>query len=192
MNRQWNLTALQISVNFWTHNLTQFYKKQDIYNIIQNIRREELSSLIFLQTLLQKLQSFEKWYIAYQLNLWDQLQSLFFTYQSALKWLMKYFNILFIDIIYKMNKYNMSLIILTLITVCNKIFYVEFTFLFHEDCEYYDWLISHIKVVWVDVECLNSLKTAVTDKNEMLIEALEEELSLTKLLLYQWYINKNV
>lgn len=86
----------------------------------------------------------------------------------------------------------MSLIILTLMTVCNKTFYVEFTFLLHKDCEYYDWLISHIKVVWVDVGCLNSPKTAVTDKDEALIEALEEGLSSIKLLLCQWHINKNV
>ena len=192
LDRQRNLTALQIAVSLRTDNPTRFYKKQDIYNTIRDIRRDELGPLTPLQALLQELQGSEKWYVAYQLDPWDQLQSLFFAYQPALKWLVKYPDILFIDATYKTNKYNMPLVILTSTTACNKTFYVGFAFLLHEDREYYDWLVSHIKIVWVDVGCSDGPKTAVTDKDDALIGALEDGLPLTKLLLCQWHINKNV
>ena len=86
----------------------------------------------------------------------------------------------------------MPLIILILMTACNKTFYVGFAFLQHEDVKYYVWLVSHIKIIWADINCLQRPTTAVTDKEEALIEALEASLSETKLLLCQWHINKNV
>lgn len=113
-------------------------------------------------------------------------------YQPALNWLEKYPDFVFIDATYKINKYNMPLVMLTSTTACNKTFYVGFAFLLHEDGEYYSWLVSHIKIIWVDIGCPDSPKTAVTDKDKALIGALEEGLPFTKLLLCQWHINKNV
>ena len=78
----------------------------------------------------------------------------------------------------------MPLIILTLMTACNKTFYVGFAFLQHKDVEYYVWLVSHIKIIWADIERSQGPTTTVTDKEEALIGALEASLLKTKLLLY--------
>ena len=184
LDRQQSLTALQVAVGLRMDNPNRYFKKQDIYNTIQDIKREELGSLTPLQALLQELHASEKWYVAYQLDLWDQLRSLFFAYQPALDWLEKYPDVLFIDATYKTNKYKMPLVILTSTTACNKTFYVAF--LCHEDA------VSHIKIIWVDIRRSDGPEITVTDKEEALIGALEEGLPATKLLLCQWHINKNV
>ena len=76
---------------------------QDIYNAISTVRQQDLSLLTSLQALLKELQAFKKWYVAYEVDSWDQLNRLFFAYQPALKWLAKYPDILFIDATYKTN-----------------------------------------------------------------------------------------
>ena len=192
IDRKRNLDVYQITAGLRMDNPDRFFKKQDIYNALGVIKRRDLSSLTPLQALLQRLEASEKWYIAYSMDAWDQLNRLFFAYQPALEWLSKYPDILFIDATYKTNRFNMPLVILTSTTACNKTFYVGFTFLRHKDIEYYGWVVSHIKIIWEDIEHSQGPITAVTDKEDALIETLEHGLSLTKLLLCQWHINKNV
>lgn len=73
VDRQRNPTTLQIAAGLRADNPAQFFKKQDIYNTIRDQQREELGPLTPLQALLQELQASEKWYVAYQLDPWDQL-----------------------------------------------------------------------------------------------------------------------
>ena len=129
------------------NNPGQFYKKQDVYNAIGSIQHDQLGNLTPIQALLKELTVSEKWYISYTVDPWDQLNRLFFVYQLSLDWLEKYPDVLFIDATYKMNQYNMPLVILMSTTACNKTFYVGFAFFCHEDCEYYEWLVGQIKIV---------------------------------------------
>ena len=129
------------------NNPGQFYKKQNVYNAIGSIQHGQLGNLTPIQALLKELTVSEKWYISYTVDPWDQLNRLFFVYQLSLDWLEKYPDVLFIDATYKMNQYNMPLVILMSTTACNKTFYVGFAFFCHEDCEYYEWLVGQIKIV---------------------------------------------
>ena len=81
---------------------------------------------------------------------------------------------------------------MTSTTACNKTFYVGFAFLRHEDREYYEWLVSQIKIVWTDIRQPTGPITTLLDKDEALIGAFALLLPTTTLLLCQWHINKNV
>ena len=137
IDRKRSLSVYQIMAGLCMDNPDRFFKKQDIYNAMRALKQRELGSLSPLQALLKRLEASEKWYIAYSVDAWDQLNRLFFAYQPALDWLSQYPDVLFIDATYKTNRYNMPLVILTSTTACNKTFYVGFAFLLHEDMEYY-------------------------------------------------------
>ena len=52
----------------------------DVYNTIESIQHTQLENLTPIQALLKELTASEKWYIAYTVDSWDQLNHLFFAY----------------------------------------------------------------------------------------------------------------
>ncbi len=126
------------------HNLNpgKFFTIRDLQNQRGKLRRKDLAYLTPIQHLLQELQTSDLWFTSYQLNGYKQLTHLFFAFEPSLDLLEKYPDVLFVDCIYKTNKDNMPLYILSRITACNKSFYIGFAFLWHEEKDSYGWVMT--------------------------------------------------
>jgi hypothetical protein len=72
------------------------------------------------------------------------LKKLFFAYFNHMMTMICNWEILFIDIIYKINQYRMFLCVITKIIALNITFFVEFAFILNENSIIYEWILEQI------------------------------------------------
>ena len=168
------------------------FSARDMYNARAVAKRRKLGPRTPLQALMEELTgNSSQWYCKYTMDAWDQLTNLFFSYNPSLDWLAKYPDILFIDCTYKTNRFNLPLCIATSTTACNKTFYVAFAFLRHEDQPSYNWFVEQLKEVFNTCESRGP-EVIFTDKEDALINSLENNFPESHHLLCTWHINKNL
>lgn len=114
--------------------------------------------------------------MSYQLNDYKQLTHYFFAFEQMLDLLEMYPDILFINCIYKINKYNISLYIFNGIIACNKSFYISFTFLCYKGKKFYYWMLSQIHELYICIGQEEGLKVILTNKEDTVIISLKEVL----------------
>lgn len=107
------------------------FKVQDVYNIWQKIREENLEKLLPVHVLLKEFTIGDKWFIVFHPST-NYLQCLFFAKKSFGKILKINREVLFIDCIYKTNCYQMFFDIISEVTGLNISFYIRFAFFFSE------------------------------------------------------------
>ena len=115
--------------------------RQNIYNVKTHLRRQVLNSLKFTQAFMQYLND-EDWFMTYKMNEKKLLTHLFFCRVSFKKILKHNYEVLLINVIYKINKYKISLVIVIDCTVLNIIFYVNFVFIKEEKTSNYTWVLT--------------------------------------------------
>ena len=103
---------------------------QDIYNAKKKIKSKRLSRYTATQHLLYSLTRTKKFFVRYEMNHEiKRLRRLFFVNNDVKKILRKNFEILVMNCIYKINKYDMSLMIIMSHTAIDTSFYIGFAFL---------------------------------------------------------------
>ena len=112
---------------------------------------------------MQKLRR-DEWFFKHEQNEYNRIIRLFFSRVSSQNILKLNSEILFMNCIYKINRYKMSLMMINEVTKINKTFYVDFVFLSSEHTSDFKWIctqlnelydslnISHLEVVLTDCE----------------------------------------
>ena len=165
---------------------------RDLHNQRAKIRRQELAKVSPNQHLLQELQTSDLWFVAHQLDGYEQITQLFFAFEPSLDLLKMNSDVLFIDCTYKTNKYNMPLCIFNGVSACNKSFYIGFAFLQHEDKDSYHWALRKVLELFRRVGEEEGPKVVLTDKEDALIAGLEQAMPASYHILCVWHINKNI
>lgn len=166
------------------------FKKQDIYNAKQEIRRKGLGALTPIQALMKQLRR-DDWHFSYAKDERDQITQLFFSRVSSMKILKSNFEVLVMDCTYKTNRFKMPLLVITGQTGINTTFYVAFVFISHEDETSYKWALMALQDLYETLH-LSNPTTIVTDCEAGLIPAMHAIYPEVKHLLCVWHININV
>jgi hypothetical protein len=99
--------------------------------------------------------------------------------------------ILIINNIYKINRFFMSLCIISEVTTLNINFDVIFAFLFFETCDIYKWILNQLIELYENINYFNSM-FIVIDCDDVLINVIKLTFSTIDHVLCFWYVNKNV
>ena len=187
-----DLTSAQILTQERLDHSDTLLIAQDIYNIRKRIRRRKLNKYTSTQALLLKLHR-EKWFVRVQLNeKIKRVKRLFFVNKGILRnLLIKNYEILIMNAIYKINRYKISLLVIVDETTLNIIFYVVFAFLSDETKKNFIWVIEQIKILYASLDLFDSI-VIVTNRNLSLMIAIKKQYSIIKNLLCVWHVNKNV
>ena len=125
--------------------------------------------LIFTQVLMKYLIDFSKWYVDYKKSTTINVLKYFFFISKCMQLLLiKYYKMLIINCIYKINKYKILLLIIIEIIFSNIIFYVEFCFIKNEIFENYLWVIWTLIRFFDNFNIFYSI-TIIIDNNKTLL-----------------------
>lgn len=172
--------------------ISTFFLLFKIFTTSKKKSKKKLNKYRSIQVLLLKFHR-EKWFVKIQLN--DKIKRvkrLFFVNKIIFKnLLIKNFEVLIMNVIYKTNRYKMFLLIIVYETIFNTIFYIIFAFLIDEIEKNFAWIIEQIKTLYVNFNVFK-FKIIVIDRNFALMITLKKTYSNIKNLLYVWHVNKNV
>jgi hypothetical protein len=118
------------------------FRFRNIYNYKIAKRREIFELLTFIQALIHELNDRLDWIYALQKNDFDHITYLFLIKNILKLLLMSNFEILTMNCIYKINRYNMFLMIISKQTTLHINFYVTFDFMKHEKTFNYVWIMQ--------------------------------------------------
>jgi hypothetical protein len=174
--------------------INSMFRSRDIYNLKTEMRREELDSLTLIQALIRQLnERQDDW--KYQLwkneNDRNQITHLFFAKRSSRFFLKSNYEMLVMNCIYKINRFRMSLLIISDQTALHTNFYVAFCFMMTEITTDYLWVLRQLKTLYVKMQLPDSI-VIVTDMKKKLMLAIRTEFSFINHLLCLWHINNNV
>ena len=164
---------------------------QNIYNAKKKIKSKRLSRYTTTQHLLYFLIRTKKFFVRYEMNHEiKRLRRLFFVNNDVKKILRKNFEILVMNCIYKINKYDMSLMIIMSHTAIDTSFYIDFAFLEKKEQKNFEWLLNCLRCLYEYYEFKHA-DVIVIDRNLTLIIVLRVLYSRAKNLLCLWHVHKN-
>lgn len=165
-------------------------KSRDIYNMKAQMRRDTLSSLTSMQALMQELNQ-KDWTFNYQKNVRNQITHLFFVRKTSQELLKINHEVLVMNCTYKINRYKLSLLIISGQIALHINFYVAFCFMTQEKQEDYEWTLRQLKRLYAQLLFSDSMIIVIDMKRELMNVA-RFVFSNTSHLLCLWHINKNV
>ncbi len=168
---------------------------RDIYNKRQQIRRVELTKktpiFTLLTTLIKKRDYKNKFFIFYDAEYSvenNHLTHLFIAYDKYIDFLIENFEVLVTDLMYKINRFNMSLVNIVGMTGMNRSFFGGSMFIPGEKEKDYKFVFFAIRKLY-DVYELSYLKTFVINTYTAEIAAMECVFPGVNHILCIWHIN---
>lgn len=121
-------------------------------------------------------------------NIEGHISSLFISHPDSIRLAKQFPTVLLMDCTYKTNKFSMPLLHIVGINNCSKTFSIAFCFISQEQTRNYTWALQQLD------ETLDFQKPSVivTDKEQALINAIEEVYPNSSHLLCLWHIFKNI
>ena len=145
----------------------------------------------FTQTLLHVLKK-NNWFVKFQLKKkTNRVQRLFFVNKHVQKILCKNFEMLIMNCIYKINKYEMSLFVIMNFIALKTNFYINFAFLKSEKKTNFDWIIEQHKKLYKSLN-LSNFVVIITNRNQTFLNVIEFNYFDVYNVFCVWHINKNV
>ena len=166
--------------------------RRDIYNLVAQHCRDELSSLTFIQALVQELND-DDWIFVHQKNIKNQIIHFFFARCSSQKFLQKNFEMLMMNCTYKINCFKLSLLMIIDQTTLHFIFYIVFVFIKKKKMNDYIWIMQQMKILYESLN-LSALVVVIIDMKRDLINEIFQIWfhSRTAHFLCTWHICKNI
>jgi MULE transposase domain/FAR1 DNA-binding domain len=163
---------------------------QDIYNLRRELRAKLLEGRSPIEAMIHELEvsNFE---FNYQIDIYGYITLLFFTHPESLLLLKQYPEVLLMDCTYKTNRFYMPLLDILGSTSLNRTFFVVFIFLSGETEDDYSYALNMLRKV-MDIRNITYPGIIVTDKDQGLMNAIQQTFSSSHNLLCGWHINKNV
>ncbi len=123
----------------------EIIKDKNVYNQKARFKKKTLKNLTATKVLFHEIYSRDFWFVKYYFEIEvEELKKLFFAYFNHMMTMICNWEILFIDIIYKINQYRMFLCVITKIIALNITFFVEFAFILNENSIIYEWILEQI------------------------------------------------
>ena len=120
------------------------------------------------------------------------IKKFFFINKQVIEVLCKNFEILIINCTYKTNKYRMFLLTIIKHIVIDFIFIINFVFLIKKIASYYDWILNHLKILYISLKLVNS-RVIVMNRNLILMKVINiQYFAKTKHVLCFWHVYRNV
>jgi hypothetical protein len=157
-------------------------KSRDIYNLRAQLRRDDLRSLTLIQILIRELKK-NHWTFFFQKNSQNQIIYLFFV-KNISKDLLKFnFEVLMMNCMYKINKYNliiywmksklivrykMSFFIISEQIALHINFYVVFCFISKKKMSNYNWALNQLKTLYKRLKLFNLIVFVIDMKKELI------------------------
>ena len=163
----------------------------DIYNAKKAIRKQKLGRYTPTQALLKVLHH-RRWFVKVKLRKQiNEVKRMFFVDKNVAKILSQNSEVLIMDCTYKTNRYKMPLMTIAGQTSLETTFLIGFGFIFNEKESNYAWVIEQIKSLYRSLGLKDS-NVVVTDRDEALVNVLNNGYPDASKLLCIWHINKNV
>ncbi len=152
------------------------------------MRRDALNSLTSIQILIHEFDQ-NDWNFQLQKNDQDQITHLFFSKDSSQELLKTNYEVLIMNCTYKINKYKMSLMIISDQTLMHINFYVIFCFMTQETTVDYCWILRQLKTLY---DQFSDLTIFVIDMKRDLMHVIVVKFLNSHHLFCIWHINNNV
>ena len=173
------------------------FKSQNIWNANRNLKFLVMRCLTSTQTLMKYLIKSSTWYVNYKKKKSsDELKFLFFTSNCMQKLLRDHLEILIINVIYKTNRYKMSLLIIIDVIYLSITFYVAFCFIKKKNYNSYLWVMQTLKRLFDHLHLSYSMTTLINEDKTLTFalyiifnQDVEHRINHD---LYIWYLNQNV
>jgi len=162
----------------------------DIYNERQRAVTSQLDGMSRMEFLLKELEEGD-YTFAVTTDDRSRITNLFFAYGPAVEIYKDNFDVLLLDCTYKTNKFNMPLLNVVGISGNNKTIHVAQVFLRTEKKENYEWALAQIHKMMQDNN-IDPPQVFFTDREEALLNALEQVFPRVPALLCLWHVIKRV
>lgn len=164
---------------------------RDVYNAKQIIRHNTLSVLTFIQYFLRHLKR-DNWYFWYQTTkINKEMTHLFFVKKHTSQLLKNNYEILFMNCIYKINRYKFSLLIIMRHSCRKIVFYVKFAFIATKKKDDFVWILRAFND-YLNQKNILIFNVLITNRNMDLISVSKKIFSAAHHLFCIWHVNKNV
>lgn len=173
-----------IRQNSMTRDLTIILK--DIHN--EREWKKLLTSKLFIQVMIMNMS--ENYLIFDERDDENRIIWVIWFHKKSLELLREYSEILLVNVTYKMNKFNLSMMNIVDQTAQNRIFYVSETFT-RENTRSFVWLLSRILNIYI-LLFIEYSTTLVSDAADAIIAVITSTLSHTNHLLCLWHAKKNI
>ncbi|KAI7940915.1 hypothetical protein MJO28_013200 [Puccinia striiformis f. sp. tritici] len=157
-----------------------------IYNHRNQMRIDHLQGRSPIEALVFEIRNLDFYHLIGEDE--GKMKSLFFAYPNSLTLAKQFPTTFLLDCTYKTNKYKMPVLHIVGMNSCNRSFSVAFCFLSAKKAEDYIWALEQFSIV-LDGQAPLVL---ATDKEQALINAIEQVFPDTCHLLCSWHIYKNV
>jgi hypothetical protein len=163
---------------------------KDISSMKHQKRKATLLGSTDTQVFLSSMRN-SKWYYDYEVDPSKHLLCGFMMDPRSVKMLQLYSSVVTLDCTYKTNKYSMPF--LDIVGTCStwQTFPIAIAFLKQEREIDYIWALQRLKKVMLDND-VPEFKVAVTDKEQALLNALEDVFPNSKRVLCRWHVLKNI
>jgi hypothetical protein len=187
-----------IYASHYGENPTSLITRRDIYNERANVRRQDLGSLAPIHALLRFIlltnEAKKKFTSTFEYEngvTGGPLKYLFIMHDKYIKLLKANSEILIANVIYKTNRFNMSLLNIVEMTLNNMSFFAASVFLSGEIDVNFEWAFKQLKEIY-DVHDLLYPKVILTDADGAQARVIKEIFLNIIHLLCIWHINKNI
>ena len=186
-----NAKSFDIWINWRKDHSDTTIQMKNIYNAKTKIRQRRLDLYTFTQTLLKVLHR-DNWFVKILLNeISKRVRRLFFVNKLCKKILCKNSEIIIMNCIYKINKYDMSMLVIMNHIFLYSNFYIDFAFIEIEEKENFVWILEQLKALYQALDLID-FHVIVIDRNLILMKTFKFVYFLVYHLLCLWHINKNI
>jgi hypothetical protein len=173
------------------HDPTAAVLRKDVYNRRAKLTKRSLGGMSLIQALLFHFEENKGFICYYHVDEENRLDRLLWIHRDMLELLKLNSEVLIMDITFKTNRFQMKLFNIVGITLFNIIFYLAFVFLTHKAAPDFEWVFTHLKLVYDQLE-IRHPQTLVTDQEPGLLPALQSVFPEASQLLCTWHIDKDV
>ena len=163
----------------------------DIYNAVAQIRCNNLGQNTPIQALIQCLHQSNDWTMAFQKNTFNQITHFFFCHRKCEQFLQVNSFVLVMNCIYKMNQYNLPLLIIYDKIPLNITFYIVFDFIIAEKEKDYNFHLNKLQKHYIALNLSDSW-IIVSDAEQALQNTLRNVFPHIRNHLCCFHIAKNV
>ncbi|XP_057441277.1 protein FAR1-RELATED SEQUENCE 5-like [Lotus japonicus] len=174
--------ASDILIAIRKHNPTNLTRIKQIYNEKQAYNRLKRGSLTEMQHLMKLLEEHKYAHWSRVQDGTDVVRSLFWAHPDSIHLFNEFPHVVILDSTYKTNRYRIPLLEMVGVTSTNLTYSIAFAYMQNEQKDEVVWAVNRLKDLIINED--NLPKVFVTDKDQVLMEALETVFPAARCLLY--------
>ncbi|CAG8744323.1 2079_t:CDS:2 [Cetraspora pellucida] len=168
---QYHISGVPVStiINMLTEEYDKYIHNKNIYNTLNGQARDHIKGLSQIAELLNNLQNKNEYIVTYSIKD-NKLCSLFFTTTSSLMLFKHYLEVIQMNTIYKTNRFEMPLLLISGIDAMSITFLIASRLLSNETISSFHWILQQLKQVTSNI--IDNVQTVLTDKDLALLSSI--------------------